>query len=95
MEDAVDLKEFECAIGYDEHFVDDPIKLACNHHVCSQCILNKQCDAIRCRICKHEIERTNNKFNQKVELNLDEYMYALEQKAKIQIGKLISEYIFL
>lgn len=54
------LSDFYCAFSNDEHFLIQPIKLSCNHHICKSCIPSGTFRK-KCRVC--------NKIN-KIDLRL-------------------------
>jgi hypothetical protein len=45
-------QQIKCCVSDDEHFIDEPILIACGHNACRKCIENLNEIQTSCRFCK-------------------------------------------
>ena len=45
-------QQIKCCLSDDEHFIDEPILIACGHNGCKKCIENLNEIQTSCRFCK-------------------------------------------
>lgn len=90
--------EFECAVSDDKHFIRQPIILpSCGHSICKHC-LPTEANFIKCKLCSEITNRDLSNDKEAISLkisfkrNLESLFHIIENRSKIQLDQLKSNY---
>ena len=64
------IKELECALSDDEHFLLKPISLKCGHSICRSCIPDEHIVGIKCKICNLNQLQISNETQHAIQFTL-------------------------